>query len=225
MIRKVTGNSMTSIRKRHGDALVWITAFLSAVVCSQSIAQGVVNPLMADQYTTASEIDGDSLSQIHGVLGVNQAAGDSNAQSNSRAIAVSQDGGVAIAYTFDKQSVDLNESAIPEVALSRIGENAFNGTSGLISVNQASGVQNMQLNAFAMAMNINGELSDTDLAGTLSDTPVDWPESAVPSNTQRAAIIDSTAFVGATGVVQLNQTAGSGNIASNRFEMSVGENR
>ena len=175
----------------------------------------------AEQYTATSEIVGDSLSQVHGTLSVNQAAGDSNAQSNSRAIAVSQESGLAIAYTYDKQSVDMNQVTIPDVAVTRISDQAFGGAGGLISINQASGAQNMQLNAFAMAMNITGELSDASLAGTLADAPVALPGSTVPSDTQRAALIDSTAFTGATGVVQINQAAGSGNVAFNRFEMSM----
>lgn len=190
---------------------------VSATVCGSANAQG---PGL-EQTMSTTEIHGDSLSEVHGVLGVNQAAGDANAQSNSRAIALSLDGGVAIAYTFDKQVVDLNEVVIPDVAVSRIGDHAFNGTSGLISINQASGVQNMQLNAFAMAMSINGELSDATLSETHSDAPVSWPDNPAPVSTQREAHVENTAFVGATGIVQLNQASGSGNIASNRFEMSM----
>lgn len=198
-----------------------ITAVLSVVLSCPAVAAEVMVDLTAEQYTATSEIFGDSLSQVHGALSVNQAAGDSNAQSNSRAIAVSQEGGIAIAYTYDKQSVDMNQVTSPDVAVTRISDQAFSGAGGLISINQASGEQNMQLNAFAMAMSITEELSDASLAGTLTDAPVNLPVSTVPSTTQRAAQIDSTAFGGATGIVQVNQTAGSGNIAFNRFEMSM----
>lgn len=187
------------------------------------MAEGVTVNQSIDQYSVTSEIHGDSLSQVHGALSVNQAAGDSNAQSNSRAIAVTQDGGVAIAYTIDGQSVDMSQAVMPDVAVSRISDRAFNGTSGLISINQASGVSNIQLNAFAIAMSINAELSDSTLADTHSDAPVIAPDNALPVNTTREAHIDDTSFVGASGIVQLNQISGTGNVTSNRFEMSMGQ--
>lgn len=209
---------MSIISKRFVNSLFRISAAaMFATFCGSATAQ---EPGLGQTMAT-TEIYGDSLSQVHGGLGVNQAAGDANAQSNSRAIAMSLDGGVAIAYTFDKQDIDLNQVVMPDVAVSRIADNAFNGTSGLISINQASGVQNVQLNAFAMAMSINGELSDVTLAETHSDAPVNWPDSPVPVTTQREAHVENTAFVGATGIVQLNQASGSGNIASNHFEMSM----
>ena len=186
------------------------------------LAEDVSLNQVVEQYSAISEISGGSLSQMHGALSVNQAAGDGNAQNNSRSIAVTQESGVAIAYTYDTQDVDVSQVAFPDNAVSLISDNAFNGTTGLISINQVGGASNRQLNAFAMAMSINGELSDKTLAETRSDAPVNGPGIELPVNTTRAAHIDSTAFVGAGGVVQLNQTSGSGNVTSNRFEMSMG---
>ena len=206
-----------------GFVVAWLLGLLRSRVpltAGLVLSAAVSTPVMADNIATA-EIVGDSLSQMRGVVGINQAAGDANAQSNSRAIAISRDGGIAIADTIDRQQASLNQVAMPDVAVTRIGDNALSGTHGLIGINQTSGVQNIQLNAAAIAMSINGELSDATLARTLSDAPAVVPDSTDSVNTQRQVQIDSTAFVGAAGLVQLNQTAGSGNISSNRFEMAT----
>ncbi|NIP53262.1 MAG: hypothetical protein GWO08_11370 [Gammaproteobacteria bacterium] len=92
-----------------------------------------------EQYSAVSEIYGEAISQAHGAFSVNQASGDGNAQNNSRAIAVTQEAGVAIAITVNKQAVEMSMAAMPDEAISRISDNAFNGTSGLIAINQASG--------------------------------------------------------------------------------------
>lgn len=185
-------------------------AILSLAACSSVSAETIAT----------SEITGEALGQLRGVVGVNQAAGDMNLQSNSRAIAVSSGDGVAIANTIDRQQPGSNQAAMPEVAVTRIGENALAGAHGLIGINQVIGVQNAQLNAFALATSSNGGLSDAALAATLAE-PTVATESTDFVNTSRQVHVDNTALSGATGVVQLNQTAGTGNISSNRIEMSM----
>jgi len=171
-----------------------------------------------------SEINGKALSNVSGALGVNQAAGDGNAQANSRAIAVSQGQGVAIAYVGTAQASESNSFAMPDVAIARIADTAFQNVSGLISVNQAGGVSNMQLNTFVLSRSINGEVSDAALADTLADATAASGEGSSSSSSRRIAEVESGAFSGASGVVQLNQAAGSGNLTSNRFEMSLSPN-
>lgn len=177
-----------------------------------------VNPALAE-----SEIHGMALSNVSGVVSVNQAAGDGNAQANSRAIAVSGEQSVALAYVVTGQSSMDNNFSMPEVAITRISDSAFQNSSGLLSVNQAGGVSNLQLNTFVLSGSINGEVSDAALAETLTDAAA-VPVEGASSTSRRSAMIEGGAFVGASGVVQLNQAAGSGNLTSNRFEMSFNPN-
>lgn len=180
-------------------------------------------PVLADEpmpgYQAQSLIESQALSQVHGLIGVNQSAGDANVQANDRAIAVSADGGVAIAQIHSLQALEANQANMPEAAVTRIENGSFHKASGLISVNQVSGVSNRQANAFAMATSIEGELSDLALAVTLSDAPAARSGPATPSASRRDVHVDADAFVAAQGVVQLNQAAGKGNVASNRIEM------
>lgn len=175
-----------------------------------------------EQYSAVSEIYGEAISQVHGALSVNQASGDGNAQNNSRAISVTQ-GGVAVAITVNKQAAEMSMADMPDEAISRISDNAFSGTSGLIAINQTTGANNMQFNGVAIAMSIQGELSDAALAQTHSNTSLGDPGDLLPVNTIRAAEIDSTAFSGASGVIQINQSSGMGNVSSNLFELSMGQ--
>lgn len=199
-----------------------ILLFFTLVMGHMAAAEEPSINQSVEQYSAVSEIYGGAISHAHGALSVNQASGDGNAQNNSRAIAVTQDGGVAVAYTMNSQVVTLNQTSFPDTAVSRISDQAFNGVSGLISVNQASGAQNRQLNAFAMALSINGELSDASLAKTYTEATVAEPDGISPLNSVRSVDVDSTAFVGAGGIVQINQASGLGNATSNRFEISVG---
>ncbi len=222
-LTKTQGDAVRRIECINLRMSVFVAVMIAAtLISSVANADGVTVLQEADGYSAISEIYGDSLSQMNGALSVNQAAGDSNAQNNSRAIAVTQDGGVAIAYIFDKQSVEMNGADIPDVAISRISDQAFSGVNGLIGISQASGVQNRQLNAFAMAISVSGAVSDLTLAETYADAPVVLPENPQAVTASRTARIENTTFIGAAGVVQINQTSGSGNVNLNRIEMSTG---
>ncbi|NIP53263.1 MAG: hypothetical protein GWO08_11375 [Gammaproteobacteria bacterium] len=72
-------------------------------------------------------------------------------------------------------------------------------------------------------MSIQGELSDAALAQTHSDTSLGEPGDLLPVNTVRSVEIDSTAFNGASGVIQINQSSGLSNASSNLFELSMGQ--
>ncbi len=167
-------------------------------------------------YVTASVIDGEVAGNARGRIAVNQAAGDANQQANAAAIAV---GGQSASATVEVgQHIDYSGNA-PDVAVARIGQNAFAGASGLIAVNQSSGVANAQSNSVAVAMGINGEVGDEALSAALPDAAGLAEAGAAPG--LRIADVDDTAFRNARGIVQLNQTAGAGNSSSNNFALRV----
>lgn len=155
-----------------------------------------------------------------GVIAINQAAGEDNQQANVGALAVNPNG-LAIAHTGVSQSMTNIRGAMPDKAEVRIDGNAFANASGLIAVNQASGSANRQANSAAIAMGIKGEvIADSVLAETLPDAAglvtVGKNQASV-----RSVSVSETAFQGAHGVVQLNQTAGSGNNSANNFALRI----
>lgn len=212
----------------HGNYSLQLFAALLAVLALMAAAgrlHAEGNPsIVLNSAIAKSEIDGMALTNVTGSVSVNQAAGDGNAQANNRAIAISQGEGVAIAYVVTEQGRSANHFDMPDIAIARISDSAFQNATGLISVNQAGGVSNTQMNTFVLSGSINGEISDAALAETLADATVGLDEEGSSSMTRRTADISSGAFSGASGIVQLNQAAGSGNLTSNRFEMSFNPN-
>lgn len=169
-------------------------------------------------YTDLSVIGGNVLEHGNGAIAVNQAAGDDNQQANVAAIAINPHG-LAVAHTSVSQSMKNISGTLPDKAEARIDGNAFAHALGAIAVNQASGFANRQANSAAIAMGIRGEvIADSVLAETLPDAAglVVGPSKGVLS-----VSVSETAFQGARGVVQLNQTAGSGNNSANNFALRV----
>lgn len=169
-------------------------------------------------YVTRSVIDGDVLSHVRGRFAVNMAAGDSNAQANAAAIALDAVGGSAIGLVGGIQVTGPRQGNLPDLAVAIIGGNVFANSSGLISVNQTSGVGNSQANGAAFAMGFEEVVAESVLSATTSNAV---QIGAGASQSHQAASINDTAFDGAHGLVQVNQSAGSGNSTANNFALQV----
>lgn len=161
-------------------------------------------------------IEDNALAGSTGVIGVNTAAGDNHVQANQWSIGVGT--------TADFGHVDQTTLSIgtpPELSIDRITDNAFQGVSGLLSVNQAAGSGSAESNqvciGIGMATNAR-PVSASNLRQTVGSATASRPN----VGSQRADIIDGQAFSGASGVVQVNQSAGSGNGVSNRVLMDMG---
>ncbi|HTR10089.1 MAG TPA: hypothetical protein VMJ11_26240 [Paraburkholderia sp.] len=147
-----------------------------------------------------------------GALTVNETAGVDNAQSNQLMITNSN---VAINVNGDEQLATV--TARVKDASVTIGAGAFANTTGAMMVNQSAGVGNVQSNTALIGNGAIGVVAVTD--GELS--------AAAASNGHQAQLaqaggirevrIDNAAFRNATGLVQVNQTAGAGNATANSF--------
>jgi hypothetical protein len=171
-------------------------------------------------YLNDSVITNNALSNIKGILGVNQAAGDFNLQANARAITDAQVGQAAAEI---RQVSLLAGARSADVSTTSIGENAFQNTVGLLSINQASGSGNLEANSIVISPNIlHGELSDDLLAqASLDVASFGDTEERKSSDTFRTVNVDETAFRGVRGVLQLNQAAGMHNVTQNRVIMQT----
>ena len=133
-------------------------------------------------------------------------------------------------FFFKKFSADKNpivqgfahdalKSFIQSIATTRIEGNSFSNASGMLAINQISGFANSQANSATITIGIQGEqIADSVLAGTAPNTagPVTLEKN---SKSRRDVSINETAFQNASGVVQLNQTAGSHNDSANNFTL------
>jgi len=196
------------------------TFLLAIIVSSHSLsinAQELNNGLPS--YTTESIIDGEALSNVHGRVTINMAAGDSNQQINSGALAINQGGGLATALTTSLHAI-VSTAAMPaDLSTALINDNAFTGSAGAISINQASGVLNSQANGLAFALGSGVEaVSESVLSETTSGNGL--IDSELTTGTKMASIAD-TAFVESRGLIQINQSAGSKNKTANHFTFQL----
>jgi len=171
-------------------------------------------------YITTSVINGNALAQIKGRAAVNIVAGDSNVQANNAALAIGLGETPAHALAGIRQSTNSGGTTVPGAAYAVIGDRAFSNASGMVSINQSSGVANAQANTAAFGLGFDADVvAESRLAATTSGmAPL-----APGENTQRhrSAQISDSAFDGARGLVQVNQTAGSGNSTANNFALKA----
>ncbi|QDX21356.1 hypothetical protein FP568_08875 [Pandoraea pnomenusa] len=206
---------MSGLRGSRGAprAVHLAVAAMLATLAGASAAEDVwfVNGELAGTHAT---VENGTAVGVTGALGVNQAAGVNNAQANSAVIA---NGGsvTAGASSTNQQALVTTTTGAASAA---IQGNAFSGTSGLTQVNQASGAGTLQRNATVI---VTGDasgvasVSDTALSAAISKG---GPAGRDNLNDQfRTASISGDAFRGASGVVQVNQSAGIGNVTANVF--------
>ncbi len=146
---------------------------------------------------------------VAGSAALNVAAGTGNAQSNTAVLAP---GGIAV--VSQRQATRYSDTGTD--AYSHIGNQVFQNASGIMSINIASGNGNLQNNIAAIAQTVEIEaVADSMLlSATASRSRTGSP---VTTTAHREATVNPGAFVGTSGVVQVNQAAGSGNVASNVF--------
>lgn len=200
--------------------LALAAAFASPVRAADPPAQADDYAVML-RYLTHNRIDGQALSGASGAIAVNLASGDLNQQANLRAFAIG-DRAAAGAQSLQLRAND--HATAPDVADASIGDGAFAGAHGLVSINQASGAGNAELNAVTAALAQQGirEAGDDWIAAASASTGGNGsPAPPAGAGKERSVAVEASAMKGLNGVVQLNQVAGSGNAVDNQLRMSV----
>ncbi|MCW4149592.1 hypothetical protein OM427_08625 [Halomonas sp. 18H] len=164
-------------------------------------------------------LGGSALSRISGVSTTNMSAGDGNVQSNIGSVAL---GNSANAASVLQQQSWIGERLSSQQENVQIKDRAYRGAEGWLSINQAAGQGNVQSNSFNVALGISvSSLSDASLQRVLAEQQGLSGTDGQQSSTRRSIKIERSAFVDAQGVVQVNQSAGTGNATSNSFGMSM----
>lgn len=164
---------------------------------------------------------GNVLSNAAGNIGLNQAAGISNQQSNSLAIATGNksNGATATAGTSQSMGGILSSQGVPVIfgplawSLSYqnnaagVGSNALKDAAGNIGVNLASGANNQQGNSTALSYVSKGKghswASATAAANQLSVSNI-----ASDTNTTDSSFINGNAAKNASGNIGINVATG-----------------
>ena len=207
---------------RHTASLVLMLAALAMLSPSASAGDDDYAAMLG--YLTSSRLDDNVLQGAQGNVAVNLAAGDLNSQANLRAFA---SGTAAQARIDVRQRLQANRVDAPLEASAVIAGHVLSGAHGLVSINQVSGSANTQLNAVAAALADQGirETTDGSLSAAVSASAEVQPgtEPGVRGEGTRSVAVAANAMQGFRGVLQLNQTAGSGNATGNILSLSVSE--
>lgn len=161
----------------------------------------------------------DSGTQYKGNFNVNQAAGDQQQQTNTRAIAI---GSNASATTTVRQSLDA--AANPAMnATATIGGSSFSNGNGVLGVNQSAGANNQMANAMRVSISANPQsIDDSVLSQQNVALLPDSGATGAPTGSRQVVTSDQ-AFTGSRGVIQVNQSAGVGNRMANTLSIRVAD--
>ncbi|GAC1541354.1 MAG: hypothetical protein NVS3B16_04730 [Vulcanimicrobiaceae bacterium] len=111
------------------------------------------------------------------------------------------------------------EETVPIVTLDKVSitEAAFSGATGIVRINQAAGVGNMQSNVAIFRV---VPLSDGRLDSVTTKTAA--PDAKIANLRSRGeVVVSSGVLAGAGGLIQVNQSAGNGNASSNVFTLTI----
>jgi hypothetical protein len=104
-----------------------------------------------------------------------------------------------------------------DLHIARISDDAFAGARGVITVNQVAGSHNAQINAVVIAAGPVVLGSDALLVAQRPGASARGAGTASRS----VSDISGNAFRSASGIVQINQIAGGGNVVHNAFSLRV----
>ena len=153
--------------------------------------------------------------QYDGVLSINQAAGNQQQMSNSRAIAL---GGQATNVDIQRVDGKVDPSLNAKAA---IQGNSFSSGNGVLGINQAAGANNQSINAVRISLN-PGPQSIDDSVLLLQNTTTLATDSGLTATTgSRQVVTSDQAFTGSRGVTQVNQSAGVGNRVANTLGITI----
>jgi hypothetical protein len=164
------------------------------------------------QISADAAIANGAAANVHGAIAVNEAAGLDNVEANQ--ITVTAGGATA---NDNASAQGATGAAKVTAARATIEGNAFSSTSGAVMLNQSAGAGNLQRNSVQLGTAALGVETVTD--GVLSATaPKNGGRGqSIGVESVREASISSDAFKNASGIVQINQTAGAGNATANSF--------
>ena len=159
-----------------------------------------------------AQISSGAFAGSKGVIGVNEAAGLNNAQSNQAAIVLAPAG---VAGTSAGQSAQAR-ARVPSARAS-IEDGAFSNLSGVAMVNQTAGAANLQRNSVVLGAAAQGVESVSDSVLSAASPQQGRVDESAMAQGERAVHIGNDVLKNASGIAQINQTAGAGNATANTF--------
>lgn len=153
--------------------------------------------------------------QYDGVLSINQAAGNQQQMSNSRAIAL---GGQATNVDIQRVDGKVDPSLNAKAA---IQGNSFSSGNGVLGINQAAGANNQSINAVRISLNPGPQSIDDSVLLQQNTTTLATDSGLTPTTGSRQVVTSDQAFTGSRGVTQVVQSGGVGNRVANTLGITI----
>ncbi len=169
-------------------------------------AQADTPAVPLENATIANEGFAGSTGSVH----VNQAAGDGNAQANLAIIAT----GKTSAQTQNTQGT---QTTVVSSGAASIRDFAFSNITGLVQLNQTAGAGNAQGNVAIVRIGVPAAVLNDDVLSSAMPSQSASNNGSTNASANDSVGTDATTFAHAKGVVQINQTAGTGNATANGF--------
>ena len=196
-------NTRIAIRRtRAAAALVTGIAALAASAWAQT------TPIV----TGNAAIETGAFAGSKGVVSVNEAAGLDNAQNNQAAIVLAPNGVVDATSAQSAHAI----ARVPSATAS-IEDGAFSNVSGVAMVNQTAGAANLQRNSVVLGAAAQGVESVSDSVLSAASPKQGRVDVSAMNSGERAVRIGNDVLKNASGIAQINQTAGAGNATANSF--------
>ena len=162
----------------------------------------------------------DTAIGAQGRIAVNAAAGVFNEQANSAVIA---EGENAFLANVVVQTLSNNTSSGSDSQSASISGTSFSGAQGAIAVNGAAGTENQQANlaAFGIGIGIEDRVASLELLSQTRSSQAPAGDQNAPASVAKTADISPNAFRDASGLVQVNLTAGERNSSANVFALTL----
>ena len=225
------GNNMAASHAQYSDyANAYIganqTSFMNMSYSSENYGDDV-------RASNETGLYGNVLQSASGNIGVNEAAGISNQQSNSLAIAMAANkdsegytiGATANVNATQTMVVDGTLQGSPAFwwwsyanNTAGLGTNALEGASGNVGANMASGNSNQQSNntALSASKNTYAHQTSTDYAdATAGATQLSAGNGTMDTSVQDSATVNGNAGANASGNIGINVVAGAQNQQEN----------
>ncbi len=201
VIGSVLNHKLDSRSARAFSAFVLASAFVAFFSSASSTCWAQTATISDGQFVGAK-----------GVVQFNQAAGLINQEDNEQLV------------TTNVGQINIDQTSLGSIqttsnATAKIGDMVGANSSGLMQINQTAGDGNLLANAAFIGVSAQAL---TPLSGiSLSQTRASGGSGGTEPTFEGQATMASTAFLHASGVVQVDQVAGNNNLASNALTLHV----
>ena len=216
---------------KHVDYFGWVEisgdietdSMASATVDSVQKTDGNEGPLLPGADAGEVSVGGDALRDARGNIGLNTAAGSNNAQSNSMAVAATDEEfvfGDGQANVFAQQQSSGNRSTSDErpTTVAAAHGNALRGVQGNVGANIAGGRNNAQQNNVALSSgsHVMGSATVATDQKAKDNSPANYPFREPAAQ----ASLSGNVLLEARGNIGVNVASGSNNLQANNLALT-----